>query len=273
MCSICGIENKYKDPLNLFDDEDFDRIIQGIVTGIITTKNLDPNTYRKIARKLSEGVFEGFGKDMQNVMYGTPDYHMLFDLRENVYIFSGAKTYQQTREIEDVLKRLTGALTKGDSVNSFAEFKKQAKEILVRYNENYLRTEYYSAISQARSASQWMQIEHDAEVLPMLTYHTVGDARVRPEHKDLDGISRPVHDKFWDKYYPPNGWSCRCDVLQTDDAVKTSLQGFKTPQSVPDIFKFNAGKERIVFSPKHPYFDVAPKDKRNAKSNFDMPML
>ena len=54
-----------------------------------------------------------------------------------------------------------------------------------------------------------------AELLPMLTYQTVGDGRVRPEHAMLDEISRPVGDKFWNTYFPPNGWNCRCTVLQT----------------------------------------------------------
>ena len=41
---------------------------------------------------------------------------------------------------------------------------------------------------------------------------------------------------------------------------------------MPDIFMFNAGKQRIVFSPKHPYFDVADRDKGFAKTNFGMPI-
>jgi SPP1 gp7 family putative phage head morphogenesis protein len=273
MCGFCDVENKkLKDPLNLFNDDDFERIIQGIVAGIITTDNLDYDTYRRIARKLSDGVFEGFGKGLDDLNFGTPDYTMLFDLRENVYIFSGAKVYQQTREIESVLKKLSGALTKGDQVQTFAQFKKDAKNILIKYNEDYLRAEYNSAIAQSRSASQWMQFEKDADILPMLTYHTVGDMRVRPTHAALDNISRSVHDKFWDSYLPPNGWNCRCSVIQSDDAIKTSLQGFKQPKDVPDIFMFNSGKERIVFSPKHPYFDIAPKDRKNAKNNFDLPL-
>ena len=39
-----------------------------------------------------------------------------------------------------------------------------------------------------------------------------------------------------------------------------------------DEFRINAGKERIVFSKEHPYFDIAPKDKNFAKTNFGMPM-
>ena len=272
MCGICDIQNSTVEPLGVFTDKDFDNIIRGIVNGVISTKRLDYNTYLRIARKLSDGVFKGFGVDIKDTLYGSPNYNMLFDLRNNVYVFSAAKTYQQTREIESVLKKLTGAITTDESINSFGEFKKQAKEILVNYNENYLRTEYNSAISQSRSAAQWMDMEKDYELMPMLTYQTVGDGRVRPEHAMLDNITRDLKDKFWDIYYPPNGWNCRCTVIQSDDAVKTSLKGFKpTEANVPKIFRFNAGKERIVFSKEHPYFDIAPKDKKNAKLNWNLP--
>lgn len=260
MCS--GIQNKKEDPINLFSDEEIDEIILAIFAGVINVHSLDLRTYQKIARKLSEGVFEGFGKDINSVMYASEDYYMLKALRDNIYIFSGAKTYQQTREVSSLLV--------GEKIEGFNDFRKKARQILIDYNENYLRTEYQSAIQQSRSASQWMEIGREKD--EMLTYHTVGDARVRPTHVALDDITRPVDDKFWDLYFPPNGWNCRCTVLQGDSDEKTDMRGFKAPDDVPDIFKFNAGKERIIFSPKHPYFKVAPRDKEWAKQNFGMPM-
>lgn len=44
-------------------------------------------------------------------------------------------------------------------------------------------------------------------------YVTVGDVRVRPEHAVLEGTVLPKDDPFWLKFYPPNGWSCRCQVI------------------------------------------------------------
>jgi SPP1 gp7 family putative phage head morphogenesis protein len=268
MCGYCDVENKYKEPLNVFTEEDYERLIQGIAAGVITTQKLDFNTYQLIARKLSEGVSLGFGKDINEVQFGSADYKMLFDLRRNVYVFSGAKTYQEVREVVDLL-----VYREKNEIRSFSDFKKKAKDVLVRYNEEYLQAEYNSAIAQSRSASQWMEFEKNSELYPMLTYHTVGDGRVRPTHAALNNISRPVDDKFWNNYMPPNGWNCRCTVLQGDDGVeKTNLKGFKQPKDVPDIFMMNPGKDRIVFSPKHPYFKVEPKDKMLARNNFNLPI-
>ena len=69
-------------------------------------------------------------------------------------------------------------------------------QVLVNYNENYLTTEYNFAISQGLSANKWSEIEKDKEEYPNLTYSTVGDGRVRPEHAAMDGTTRPVNDSF-----------------------------------------------------------------------------
>jgi SPP1 gp7 family putative phage head morphogenesis protein len=237
MCGYCDVENNYKEPLNLFTEEDYDRLIQGIAAGLITTQKLDFNTYRLIARKLSEGVFSGFGMGIDDVVVDSTDYRMLFDLRKNVYVFAGAKTYQETREISSLL-----TLKYKNEIRSFSDFRKKAMEILVKYNDEWLSAEYDCAIKSSRSASQWMQFKKDSMLYPMLTYHTVGDSRVRPQHAELNAISRPTDDKFWDNYMPPNGWRCRCTVLQGDDQVeKTNLQGFRQPKDVPDIFMMNPG--------------------------------
>lgn len=263
---MCTIQNRADEPpLHLFTNEEIDHVLLAIYASSITLHNLDVRTYLKIARKLSEGVFDGFGATMDTVQYASEDYYMLKALRNNTYFFSAAKTYQQTREMTDLL-------VKDGELVSWPDFHKSAKDVFLRYNEDYLKTEYNSAIAQARSASQWQEIQADKTALPMLVYHTVGDGRVRPTHQTLNNIARPVEDKFWDKYYPPNGWNCRCTVLQDNETPTTNLQGFKAPDDVPPIFRFNAGKDRIVFSPKHPYFKVEPQDKDFAKNNFNLPV-
>ena len=42
-------------------------------------------------------------------------------------------------------------------------------------------------------------------------------------YKILEAIVRPVDDQFWNTYYPPNGWNCRCSVEQLSDGVETDL--------------------------------------------------
>lgn len=269
-CPVCGGCTSATDvingqrPLNLFTDEEVENYIANVFNGSINPRNLSPMVYKRVAEKLTDGVFKGFGKTFDAAKWDTPDHHMLFDLRENTYIFSAAKQYQE-------LRVMNSFLTNDRGIAQYNEFKKKAVEVFKEYNDNWLRAEYQSAMQQAKSASQWMEIVDNAALLPMLTYHTVGDARVRPEHAAMDGVSRPVEDKWWNKYMPPNGWNCRCTVIQNDDAKKTPLKDIRV-ENVPEIFQFNAGKARIVFSNQHPYYDIAPKDKDLARMNFNMPL-
>jgi hypothetical protein len=110
-----------------------------------------------------------------------------------------------------------------------------------------------------------------------LQYQTIGDGRVRPTHAALDNIIRPISDPFWKQYYPPNGWRCRCTVIQLSEGQETDLSGFNPPDDVPPLFRMNAGVDGYVFKSKgkdkHPYFDIAKEDKAAAKNNWGLPPL
>jgi SPP1 gp7 family putative phage head morphogenesis protein len=261
MCSFCDIVNQEPD---LFDEQEIDRVIAGIYAGIITLRSLDVKTYLKVADKLTSGVYKGYGKTLDTVLYLSEDYQMLYALRDNVFIFSGAKQYQQVRQMSSLL-------TDNGKIVPFNEFKKQAKTVFDDYNKNYLNAEYNSAIAQSRTASQWQDIERTKGLFPYLQYQTAQDGRVRPEHAALNKIIKRVDDPFWSNYMPPNGWNCRCDVTQLDEGKVTNTENLVV-ENVPDAFKFNAGKDKIVFSKEHPYFDVEPRDKSFANSNFGLPM-
>ncbi len=71
----------------------------------------------------------------------------------------------------------------------------------------------------AHAAGRWRRIERVARRRPWLMYKDADDDRVRPLHAAWD--NRPtilrVDDPWWDTHYPPNGWRCRCVVLQFSD--------------------------------------------------------
>jgi len=45
-------------------------------------------------------------------------------------------------------------------------------------------------------------------------YVGIMDARIRPEHAALDGVRLPKDDSRWNEIMPPNGYNCRCDVVE-----------------------------------------------------------
>ncbi len=267
MCGYCDITNASGDT-NLpfpFNQDDLNSFVDRIWRGELSKLKLPKDVYMKTATNLSQAITTGFGKDIASVAFESPDYVMLKDLTDNIYMFSGAKTYQHVRATTDLLKD-------NDIKQSFYKFKAKASEVFTMYNEAHLQAEYQTAIGSSRMAAEWQRIEENKEVLPLLQYQTVGDARVRPTHASLDNIIRPVDDKFWSNYYPPNGWRCRCTVIQLEEGEVTDMRGFKKPNDVPEAFLMNSGKDKIVFSDKHPYFKVAKGDKTFAKKNFDLPI-
>lgn len=204
---------------------------------------------------LAAGESEGYGKTFASVEFGTPDHEMLLALRRNLYIFSAGKSYQQLRDLSDLLRDGKGNL------RPWREFKAEASKLNLNYNQNWLKSEYQHAVASARMSGKWVRIQRDKEIFPMLRYSTVGDDRVRPEHKALDGIVRPVDDPFWDSYYPPNQWGCRCDVEQLAGGQATNLSERNLPV-LPDMFKSNTGKDGVIFPPNHPYFEMSERKRK-----------
>lgn len=260
MCKFCDIVNDIAFT-NTFTPNEENDFVEGIYAGLYSLNNLPYSVYASTVKKLLEAVNSGYGKGILEVSWGSPDYLMLQDLNESIYFFSGAKTFQQTMQMTDALK----------TTKSFGEFKKQANQIFETFNKNYLQAEYQTAIASSRMAGYWLDIKATEEILPLLQYQTIGDDRVRAEHKMLDNIIRPVNDKFWNNYYPPNGFRCRCTVIQLETGELTDVSKFKQPETVPNEFMTNSGKTRMVFSKKHPYFKVPKKYKEFAKTNFGLP--
>lgn len=77
-------------------------------------------------------------------------------------------------------------------------------------------TIWRTQVQLAFSAGRWNMLRDPAiqEILWGFEYVTVGDDRVRPEHELLDGIRRPKGDPFWTFAFPPNGFNCRCQVIE-----------------------------------------------------------
>lgn len=254
-----------------YTDKDIENLLQGIFSGAINVQNLPEDLYMAIAEHLENGLYKGFGANLSDLKLDTPDYELLNTLRENVYIFSGAKTYQQVREM--------GAMV-ADSP-TFSDFKKKAFGVYDEYNKNWLQSEYNTARGQAQQAKQWNDIQNTKNLFPYLEYSAVIDTRTSEICRPLDGVVLPVDDPLWNKYTPLNHFNCRCTLRKIDKYTdvtvtnKTKVASItkELDETVQPAFKMNAGKDGYIFNPKkHPYFEVAPKDKALAKENFNLPI-
>jgi len=99
----------------------------------------------------------------------------------------------------------------------FADFQKSCKEIFDRRGwtgvsawrvDNIFRTN----IQTAYNVGQYKEMQAVKKTRPYWQYSAVNDTRTRPLHRALDGKIFEAEHAFWDVWYPPNGFRCRCGV-------------------------------------------------------------
>lgn len=175
-------------------------------------------------------------------------------LTRSNYIFSGMKTFHELNEAFPSL------LDSNGNRKTFEAFLNDVRKIDNTYNSNYLRAEYNFVQSSAEMAAKWERFSEDGDRYN-LQYRTANDGKVRPEHAALNGVTLPPSDPFWEEYYPPNGWNCRCTVVQVrkskypatphDEAMALGEEALQ--RDTKGIFHFNPGKEDKTVPDYNPY--------------------
>lgn len=175
-------------------------------------------------------------------------------LTRSNYIFSGMKAFHELHEAFPSL------LDKNGNRKPFEQFLNDVQSIDSTYNGNYLRAEYNFVSASAEMAGRWEQFMRDGDRYN-LQYRTQRDDKVRPEHAALDRVTLPPSDSFWEAFYPPNGWNCRCTVVQVrkskypatnhDEAMRLGDEALQ--RDTKGIFRFNAGMEGKSVPDYNPY--------------------
>jgi SPP1 gp7 family putative phage head morphogenesis protein len=252
-----------KNEKEFLSDEEAEKIILGVYNGTLNVYNLPQDLYAFYVSRYVAAIDEIFKGSLV-----AEEQTLRALLYENVQMFSGAKDFQMIKDFESFL------IEDGKPVE-YSVFRKRVLPIYEQYNKTWLKTEYEFAVESARAGKRWVNIWHNKEILPLLEYVTVGDQRVRAEHKALDGVIKPVGDNFWNTYYPPWSWRCRCDTKSLESGEITDIVN-KTvvlPEIKP-FFKNNVGKTGKIFNGHHPYFKRIPEQyKQWAKLNFGLPLI
>ncbi len=192
-------------------------------------------------------------------------------LQESNYIFSGIKTFHELNEAFPSL------LDEEGNTKPFERFLNDVQSINNTYNGSYLRTEYNFARNSSLMAAKWKAFEADGDRYH-LQYRTAGDERVRASHQRLDKITLPITSKFWDDYLPPNGYGCRCTVVQvrkgkyplSDEQEALNLASQATTGKHQEMMKFNPGKEMTTFPAYNAYTRSKCKNCKNRPGNISL---
>lgn len=197
---------------------------------------------------LSKGIERGIVEEQ-------PSEAMVSSLRESAGVFSGFKTFHEMKEAAGLLLDEKGGL------KPFEQFSNDVQKINDVYNKHYLKTEYNFTVQSAQMAARWEDQQDDGGGRYLLQYRTAGDKKVRKAHQELEGITLPASDPFWDKYYPPNGFNCRCTVQKVRAAKYPATDGKEamkagdkaTEGKYAEMFRFNPGKQRAAYPAYNSY--------------------
>lgn len=223
---------------------------------------LNEETVRWMAQKLEDAIFQGYKVNPVKIDYTTPNGELIKSLRRDVWQFSGAKNYQQMKEMTESLIHPDGRF------RTFSEFRSSVAHITSDHI-NWLRTEYDTAIASSQMSARWAEIQRDKDLFPFLEFDATMDNRTTKLCRSLNKVVRTVDDPFWDLYYPPNHFNCRSDVHQLRDGNVTPDDEIEYPD-IPPIFRTNLAKKGLIFPMNSPYYTGLPDDiRREADALFN----
>lgn len=171
--------------------------------------------------------------------------------------------------LADLREAVDQAINKGTGMG---EFRKSFDDLVSKHGWDYngqrawrTRVIYDNNLHSAHMAGRWQQIQRLKDRRPFIQYLTVGDRRVRPEHRQWDRLVLSIDDDWWNTHFPPNGWGCRCSVrslsprqlrrdklepTQAPEITRTERVNAKTgevygrvPEGIDVGWDYNVGKE------------------------------
>lgn len=160
---------------------------------------------------------------------------------EHAISFTVAKAVQMDvlRDIQDGLKR---ALAEGET---FEQFKQSLTPLLQQKgwwgkremldpetgeiqsvqlgSPRRLKTIYDANLRTARAAGQWERIQRNKQIHPYLVYRLGPSREHRADHASWEGTILPVDHPWWTTHFAPNGWGCKCRIVQVTQAKADQL--------------------------------------------------
>ncbi|MDN4755021.1 DUF935 family protein, partial [Porphyromonadaceae bacterium W3.11] len=204
-------------------------------------KTLSPSLFRVTNDPLQHAVDSAFASPE----FGKPEQGFLDQFKYNTGVFAAFKAHAEQKLLVSML------LDEEGNLRSFREFRKAVKAVNIQWNEQWLRTEYNTAVRSARSAANYQDALRSKDTYPNLEYLISSARDKRDEHLELVGTILPIEDPFWDIYLPPWDWNCQCSFRPTD---KPATGVPKITQMIPPTFQNNPGKTaEFVKLNEHPY--------------------
>ncbi len=191
--------------------------------------------------------------------YVGQDQLVLQMMEYNLFEFSASKTEARFATAMDMLVDDSGTL------RSYAAFEAEVMKKSEDFNQKWLETEYNLSVAVGQNSAAYVRFLSEKDtVTSFVQYQTAGDDKVRDTHRILDGKIFSLDDKEAMQLWPPNGYGCRCEMLQyvgdikgkitTGSAAKGMIYS-KDPKFEKSQFEINRGDLKEVFTKKQFYVE------------------
>lgn len=207
------------------NNEDVERIYSELQN---SDELLHKDVYKHTRNVLHRAVDKVYGQPK----FTDPEYQKAFELKQNLSRFAGFKSAWQSKELAEA-----GTTDEAHAINN-------------TYNSNWLRTEYVHAVRSSRGAKRWGQMQADKDLYPFLQYMPSTSAEPRSDHKRMYGVIKHLDDAFWDRWFPPNDWGCKCGTapMRGDDDSRPVPDDIKPPVKA---MRNNPGKTGKIITDDH----------------------
>lgn len=186
-----------------------------------------------------------------------PDQLMLQMMEYNLFEFATGKTESRLAAMKELL------FDENKELRDFSSFRVEADKLMTDYNHNWLETEYNLSVAVGQNSARYVEFMAEKDtVTSYVKYQTAGDDRVRATHAALDGKVFNLNDKEAMDLWPPNGYGCRCEMLQfLGEGKEVAISGDKAkslvyssdPKYKDSQFEINRGDLKQVFTKKQFY--------------------
>lgn len=250
MCTIC-LQNAANNPEGF---KNYKKLLEHSHTlrdkiwgDTMLAEELDLNTIELSFKDFFSNLESGL--HWEDVAPGSDQYKRLMALEQNIYTFAALKNYDFLKQME---------ITRGLMGMTKEVFDKEWEAAHNFYYNLHQQVEADQVYNVGNAIQSWEKVQEHKGTMDFLTYQTAGDERVRESHRKLDNITLKVDDPFWKTYYPPNGYNCRCQVVQDFEGRVSKLSPDRISKlPAPDKgFDINWGQQDYAIPKSHPYFKV-----------------
>lgn len=96
-----------------------------------------------------------------------------------------------------------------------------------------LKTIYWANTRSAYAAGKWQRYQRTKNALPYLIYQLGPSKEHRPHHEAKKDVIKPIDDPFWNVWFTPNGWGCKCWTRQISRREAERLGGVTEQVDIP----------------------------------------